>query len=480
MFVLIHGKELAEKIVTMSKINTLILSEENFDTSLNSSEQEIIALHKSGESIDQKINDEWVINIALEKRSLEFIQYLLENKFKIRGGQSALLPAIKAYRGVKDLIGLFELVEKHGYKIDKNISSLLFLEVAGGEYTLVDEEHFACLDYLLDKGADINFTHKSYYSTPLIFAVFEANYPCVKYLLEKGANPNGKCSEGSFPILYAVGKTIPGGWNFSSTEASDKCLEILLKHGADPRLKQGKVQDALYWAKRVGNTTAIERLKPFIGESAQVKPADIVKEIRRTTDPALLEQFHNHKSLAVRRAVANHNCTENEILRKLVTDKDELTSLLTIENIFSRQEEPESLESLIAEEEIQNWYLEAEKVFEEDEHKFLEKPMGIKGTLISKYSDNLLLHRALLDYYKQDEPNNWFTCVIDKYISNLIENPWLAPEIQREFVFELKYAVEKIMMKTKDKSIFKEYLALENQPDGVRGRVLKRYNELFG
>jgi hypothetical protein len=95
----------------MSNINSLILSSEFYDPSLNDAEKEIIELHQAEREIDQKINDEWIINLALEKRSLAFIQYFLDNKFKIKGGKSAIITAAKAYRGAANLVDLFQLVE---------------------------------------------------------------------------------------------------------------------------------------------------------------------------------------------------------------------------------------------------------------------------------------------------------------------------------------------------------------------------------
>ncbi|XP_008398616.1 myotrophin [Poecilia reticulata] len=58
-----------------------------------------------------------------------------------------------------------------------------------------DFGHLKVVEYLLEKGADVNATDK-HGLTPLICACFEGHCDCVKILLEKGADRNIKTNDG--------------------------------------------------------------------------------------------------------------------------------------------------------------------------------------------------------------------------------------------------------------------------------------------
>ena len=106
--------------------------------------------------------------------------------------------------------------------------------------------------YLLDAGADTRPASRQGGFTPLHSAVAtdagESDIEIVRMLLEKGADPNAKAQSGSTP-LHTVG--------FTGDRA---CVDLLLKHGADPAIKNNNEKTAGDIARERGHQEVSDSL----------------------------------------------------------------------------------------------------------------------------------------------------------------------------------------------------------------------------
>ncbi len=449
-----------------------------FGIELDKFEQEAIARHQNGEVIEEKLRDEWVIDIALERRSAKFIRYLLENGFKIRGGKKALIKSVTPDRSGSCIIEIIRAAEDHRYKVCSEAASLLLIEMSQfhldeSNYTIIQ-----ALDYLLEKAADLNFYHKGYYGTPLINAVFCESLFMVDYLLNAGSDPNGKCEKGSTPIMYAAGKCLPGGYIFVPSDRNLNILKLLLERGANPMLKLGKSQDAIYWAKSTGNKHGLKVLREHLGLPTETNAKERAREARDSREASVLQSLSADKSKIVKREVASNRSCPSEVLKSLMKDCDEEVYVRAYENYFHRFGSEQSLEQLVDLQVIETWYRDAE-VFFDGEYRFEGRDIvWRKSEIVAKYSSNYAIHSTIVAYMRdkdklESDMGGW----IRAQFRDMVKNVWLLPDIQRAFIFEFNIGVENVMMNVTDSKIYKDYLQLK-QPAGVRGRVIERLKHL--
>jgi ankyrin repeat protein len=89
--------------------------------------------------------------------------------------------------------------------------------------------------YLLDRGADINFQNK-YNRTPLFMAVFYGHVEYVRMLLKRGAKTNTHDTTfGNTPLHWAVRK------------GNIQVVRLLLEHGADVNLRDNRGKTPSQW-----------------------------------------------------------------------------------------------------------------------------------------------------------------------------------------------------------------------------------------
>jgi len=112
------------------------------------------------------------------------------------------------------------------------------------------------LKILLENGADPNLASPVTGETPLHAAAakgFSKGYvECIKLLLEAGANPNAKAKSGIPTETYyrdinVVGET---PLHLAAAYGSKEMIEILLKHNADPSIKDDRGESPLTWYSR--------------------------------------------------------------------------------------------------------------------------------------------------------------------------------------------------------------------------------------
>ncbi len=86
--------------------------------------------------------------------------------------------------------------------------------------------NISLLEWLVEQGANLDHQDRIGY-TALHFAGQNMLVNIARYLLEKGANPNSQDNHGNSPLWTAVFKSMD----------EKGVMQLLLKHGADPELK---------------------------------------------------------------------------------------------------------------------------------------------------------------------------------------------------------------------------------------------------
>ena len=93
------------------------------------------------------------------------------------------------------------------------------------------------VDYLINKGANINVKTEDLGLTPLMIAVSEGYFEMAEMLIKLGADVNKKNKFGDTALMYAVVYTEP------------KLIKLLINSGADLKAKNNKNITALDFAK---------------------------------------------------------------------------------------------------------------------------------------------------------------------------------------------------------------------------------------
>lgn len=144
-----------------------------------------------------------------------------------------------------------------------------------------------CVQLLLDAGADLNSSSLTC-PTPLHYALDSNHLECAQLLLERGAEPDTESSPGYTPLHGAAAASpeclnliLKYGVRVNVREEDTgmtplmkcaryglpACAEILLRHGADPHLRNNEGQTALDIARKRGAARIVCILKKAMGRS---------------------------------------------------------------------------------------------------------------------------------------------------------------------------------------------------------------------
>jgi len=138
-----------------------------------------------------------------------------------------------------------KLLLQGGAKIDHvNVDgeSALFVSIESG--------HLSCVDLLIEHGVNVN--DKNFYqglSSPLDCAIYFHQEDITQRLIDLGSFVNAPNHEGSPPLFTAVHSDFIGG------------VDILLKVGADPFIKNERGDSPVNWAYRFNKSGSIQLLQ---------------------------------------------------------------------------------------------------------------------------------------------------------------------------------------------------------------------------
>lgn len=224
----------------------------NYSEEMHESEQKVLDLIDKYSIFTKRVKgkDESPLQWAVANSSIVFLNKILENGVKPKP-EKLLLRGMSFYHGSERPLKLIMVFQEHNYKITEDMATSLFLSLCQEYQSKESTNNFECIKYLLSLGADINaFGKTDDYSNALMRTLDTYSFELTKILLDLGANPNLKNKEGVTPLLLACGKPAGGGFSGPETEESIEIVKVLLTAGADTSYKMGKVQNALYWAKR--------------------------------------------------------------------------------------------------------------------------------------------------------------------------------------------------------------------------------------
>jgi ankyrin repeat protein len=121
---------------------------------------------------------------------------------------------------------------------------------------------FDCLRMLVENGADLNVAPMGFGldlvkgMTPLMESALGHDSASFYYLLDHGANPNSRSKSGLTVMMF-----------LEQCEVDDPGMTLaLLQHGARPKDKAPDGTDALYYAKKKGNTKSVEILTEYLSK----------------------------------------------------------------------------------------------------------------------------------------------------------------------------------------------------------------------
>ena len=204
----------------------------------------------------------------------------------------------------------------------------------------VEGGHAECLQKLVNAGADVNMMEEldhDNHMTALTIAVTNGNIECAQILIKAGASlslMSLECGTERNELLvdgeYKKGKTYPSHFQYKycytplmggAREGHDKCVELLIKAGADVNEKDNAGKTALTPAARNGHHKSLKLLlkagaKPdpeFVLLMAALHGRDTCLEvlIKAGEDLNLRNKFYNMNSALMLATIERHyNCLE--------------------------------------------------------------------------------------------------------------------------------------------------------------------------
>ncbi len=214
------------------------------------------------------------------------------------------------------------------------------------------------------------------------------------------------------------------------------------------------------------------------------KAAERKKVAEISNDLDILSALSHDKSVAVRRTVANfYRCPEN-VLKELAGDADAQVSNKAFLNL-ARQQEDITIEDVFCEDVLVEMYESLNRNIKDnsDTSMYSEEWNSSQGEtelvrlqMIARYTSNHMLQLRIvkdLDEIPDSDTIRW------QLLSSVSCNRYLSDTVNRRIVLELGFGNETVMANCKTLAIFEEFLSQEGIPNGVRGRIERRYKILL-
>lgn len=111
------------------------------------------------------------------------------------------------------------------------------------------------IESAINEAKDVDMSLSHIHETPLTLAALNAKTDVVEYLLKKGAKINFQTANGYTALMFVAGNS------YSNKTSAVETAKLLLKSGADKKLKNSRGETALDQAKLVKNSDLINLLK---------------------------------------------------------------------------------------------------------------------------------------------------------------------------------------------------------------------------
>jgi len=150
----------------------------------------------------------------------------------------------------------------------------------------------AIIQYLIEKGADVNFSRGIYYS-PLFKALINGKLEIAELLVKAGADVNCRDDYDTLLMKFTSWHTPwPGTDAFSSeNEASEIISEFLLRHGADLKARRSEYGETVF-LEAAQHTSSTKVLDMLIKYGAEVNETD---DLGRTALFMAVENSNSNK-----------------------------------------------------------------------------------------------------------------------------------------------------------------------------------------
>ncbi len=139
-----------------------------------------------------------------------------------------------------------------------------FVSRLGGNNTPLHEavaaRNLLMVKLLIENGADVNANNDEKV-TPIYYAANSPNPAFVEYLISKGANVNSQSNDPECPTPI-----------FNAAVDHIKTLEVLIKNGADLKIKNTKGLNVLEWAERINRPSVVKFLWPYFHPGKEYTP----------------------------------------------------------------------------------------------------------------------------------------------------------------------------------------------------------------
>lgn len=269
-----NGKNIFDLVTEKEYSDCAKLIIQRYDTSYLKNPLENIKIYEKYYSPPEKIHELKTGNAmlitplmnAVNKNDKDAVLFLCQtcpvhiNK-QNSAGTTALM--IACYNENKNIIKILLKNRANPNLIDNSGRSAINLFLGKRDYQMSEEKAVQIVELLLQYNADPNIGKNTDGDTSLIISCYRKYYSITKMLLDHKANPNDKNREGNTPLMVACHNSKNGDMK--------EFVNLLLKYGADPELKDAKGKTALQIIMDNENDYSGEIAKLLLDNGASLK-----------------------------------------------------------------------------------------------------------------------------------------------------------------------------------------------------------------